>query len=270
MSKAIDVTDYYWVGSQKDYVDEINVYHIHDVVVGRFGGNSNAGAYKNEDGCIVWVNKELDVEFMVLLDAHNTSESAELVIDTIVSLSAEIKTRIRLQPKLAFKSISKLLLTTFESQRFRKACQCIQGETAFLCVVRKGKFLWWFSVGDCILYHAHPELASLNEYQQNHRSFYEWIGRTNTFDLEVPCYSMGTKELRQGKNHLFLTTDGLVECPNTNYSNPIEIFKHFEVSTNDKGVLKLLNDIKENNVRDSTTILSWLVDIEGDGCRPSK
>ena len=42
------------------------------------------------------------------------------------------------------------------------------------------------SIGDCILYLNHPELSVLNEYQQNHRSFYEWIGKVNTFELEVP------------------------------------------------------------------------------------
>ena len=126
------------------------------------------------------------------------------------------------------------------------------------------------SIGDCILYLNHPELSVLNEYQQNHRSFYEWIGKVNTFELEVPWFSTGRKELWQGRNHIFLTTDGLVECPNVNFVNPIEIFKPFERFTNEESVWTLLNEIKEKNVRDSTTILSWFVDIDKEGSQPSK
>ncbi|WP_235848457.1 protein phosphatase 2C domain-containing protein [Litchfieldia alkalitelluris] len=163
-----------------------------------------------------------------------------------------------------------MLLTIFEGDPFKEACKTIRGETAFLCVVRKEKYLWWFSVGDCILYLNHPELSDLNEYQQNHRSFYEWIGRVNTFDLDVPCFSTGTKELRQGSNHILLTTDGLLECPNTNFINPIEIFKAFKLAANEEGVRSLLKEIESKNVRDSTTIISWLVNIELQGSQPSK
>ncbi|MDE5416065.1 protein phosphatase 2C domain-containing protein [Alkalihalobacillus sp. MEB203] len=258
-----------WVGSQETFVDEINIRHFEHVVLGRFGGNSSAGQYKNEDACTVWVDKSRDLEFVVLLDAHDTAESAELVLNTIRSLKDDLLISLTFPIKETFKRVSNILLETFESSHFKKACQKTQGETAFLCVVRKEKYIWWLSVGDCVLHLNHPELAILGEYQQNQRSFYEWIGKTNTFDLEVPCYSMGTKELRQGKSHLLLTTDGLIECPNGNYNDPREIFRRFESSSNEQGVLNLLTDIKEKNVRDSTTILSWMVDSNGVGALPS-
>ncbi|MFV8830352.1 protein phosphatase 2C domain-containing protein [Alkalihalobacterium sp. APHAB7] len=263
-------TFFSWVGSEEAFVDEINIRHFEHVVLGRFGGNSSAGQYKNEDGCLVWVDKKQDLEFVVLLDAHHTAESAELVLNSIESLKDELSTSFTLPIKDTFKSVSSLLLSTFESSRFKNACQKIQGETAFLCVVRKDKYIWWLSIGDCVFHLYHPELAMLKEFQQNQRSFYEWIGKTNTFDLEVPCYSMGTKELRKGKNHLFLTTDGLIECPNGNYNDPREIFFRFESSTNEQGVLDLLKEIKEKKVRDSTTILSWMVDSKEVGCLPSE
>ncbi|MFE8699722.1 protein phosphatase 2C domain-containing protein [Cytobacillus sp. FJAT-54145] len=270
MSKVVKDQEYCWVGSQEHFVDEISIQEVSHVVVGRFGGNSSAGQYKNEDGCIVWVNEDVNYEFVVLLDAHQTAESAELIVSTIESLKEDVKSILTSSPRNSFDSLYKLLLAIFESNPFKEACKNVQGETAFLCVVRKDKFLWWFSVGDCILYLNHPELSDLNEYQQNHRSFYEWIGKVNTFELEVPCFSTGTKELRQGRNHIFVTTDGLVECPNVNFVNPNQIFDRFQELTNEESVLTLLNEIKGHHVRDSTTILSWFVDIDSAGSQPSK
>lgn len=262
--------EYNWVGSEKHFVDEMNVQTIGDVVLGRLGGNSDSNRkIKNEDGCMIWINKELDVEFAVLLDAHKTAESAELVVATIQSLQKEIKQTLALPTRDTFTNLPNLILNTFESQLFRDACQQVEGETACLIVVRKSKFLWWFSVGDCILHLHHPELVALNEYQQNHRSFYEWIGKVNTFDLEVPCYSTGMKELRKGRNHIFLTTDGLVECPNVDFDKPFEIFQAFQQVTNELGVQTLLYKIQKNGVQDSTTILSWFVEINEEGMQPS-
>ncbi|WP_456278899.1 protein phosphatase 2C domain-containing protein [Bacillus sp. AK128] len=269
MNRIDKDVEYTWVGSQENFVDTLNIYKISHIVLGRFGGNTAAGQYKNEDGCIAWVNEELDYEFVVLLDAHSSAESAELVVATIQSLKEEIKKLLTFTPRESYDCLYNLFLTTFESKSFKEACRNVQGETAFLCVVRKYKFIWWFSVGDCVLYLNHPELSDLNEYQQNHRSFYEWIGKVNTFELDVPCFSSGTKELRKGRNHIFLTTDGLIECPNTNFSNPNELFKPFDSFTNDESVRRLLEEIKKNNVRDSTTILSWFVDINEVGSQPS-
>ena len=129
---------YSWVGSQRHYVDEINIQPIGHVLLGRFGGNSSINKkIKNEDGCIVWVNEELDVEFAVLLDAHKTAESAELVVATIQSLQSEIRHALSLPTQDSFKKLQNLLLTTFESQSFRNACQNVEGETACLLVAKE-------------------------------------------------------------------------------------------------------------------------------------
>ncbi|TQR19173.1 protein phosphatase 2C domain-containing protein [Psychrobacillus vulpis] len=261
--------EYSWVGSQDNYVDEVNIHAVQQVILGRFGGNSSAGQYKNEDGCLIWVSEKQDWELAILLDAHQTAESAELVISTIESLKKDFISSLNLSLKEAFPQVGMLIINAFDSKSFKEKCQKIQGETAFLCVVRKGKFLWWLSIGDCVLHLFHPELSALNEYQQNHRSFYEWVGRKNTFDLDVPCYSIGTKELRKGRNHIFLTTDGLIECPNTAFSNPTEIMNYFRDGENGQGISKLLFEIKEKDVRDSTTIVSWMVEIEEEATQPS-
>ena len=81
----------------------------------------------------------------------------------------------------------------------------------------------------------------------------------NTFDQEVPCYSVGIKELRHGMNRIFLTTDGLVECPNEPYANPKMILASFENVTDVEAIRNMLVNIQKNNVRDSSTIISWQI-----------
>ena len=268
MKNRREETHFRWVGSEQSFVDQPDIQQIGPVTIGRFGGNSTAGQTKNEDGCLVWVNAKEDWEFTVLLDAHQTAESAELVIAEINRLEPSINEALNLPVKQAFSQLSEILLASFDSEHFKAACQEVQGETAVLCTVRKGKFLWWLSIGDCLLYVFHPELEALGETQQNHRSFYEWIGKVNTFELPVPCYSTGTKELRKGTNQILLTTDGLVECPNTAFSDPLEMAKRFKTGSSTQGVEALLSEIKDKNVRDSTTILSWMIEVESESTRP--
>lgn len=268
MKNSKEQMSFSWIGSEQSFVDQLDIQQIGPVTLGRFGGNSAAGQTKNEDGCMIWANAEEDWEFTVLLDAHQTAESAELVVAEIGGLETPINETLKLPVKQAFSQLSEILLAAFDSERFKTACKEVQGETAVLCTARKGKFLWWLSVGDCLLYLFHPELEALGEMQQNHRSFYEWIGKVNTFDLPVPCFSTGAKELRKGINHILLTTDGLVECPNTDFSDPLKVAKRFDAVSNAEGVTTLLEEIKEKNVRDSTTILSWMIEVESEATRP--
>lgn len=60
-----------------------------------------------------------------------------------------------------------------------------------------------------------------------------------------------------------------MECPNTHFNNPKEIFKPFVNCSNGEGVKLLLKAIREKNVRDSTTIISWFVEITADASQPS-
>ncbi|MEA3322531.1 MAG: protein phosphatase 2C domain-containing protein [Bacillota bacterium] len=250
-----------WVGSKKHFVDEISVMTIGEkVVLGRFGGNSIAEQYKNEDGCLIWCDDKQDWEFVILLDAHFTAESAELVTSTMEKNESRFLDIFTLPVVSLFASLNSLVLDIFQSESFIQDCENVQGETACLLVFRKDNYLWWFSIGDCLLLLQHPELERLGEYQQNHRSFYEWVGKQSTFNKKVPCYSTGVKELRTGDNHIIMTTDGLVECPNTSYNNAKDIYLMFQnVDTCEVGVRNLLEDIQSKNVRDSTTIVSWVI-----------
>jgi citrate lyase gamma subunit len=262
--------DYSWVGSQEDFVDTINIQQLHHILVGRYGGNSNAGQYKNEDGCLIWCNDKEDWEFAIILDAHNTSESAEIILELFNAEKMQIKNILSSSAtRQFFQRLEDKILNMFQSVEFLSVCRNVTGETACLIVVRKHRYVWWFSVGDCILYLFTPELAALGQYQLNQRQFYEWIGEVNTFDQAVPCYSIGIRELRKGENRIFLTTDGLIECPNEPYSNPMNIYNTFANSKDDESIRCMLKTIQNNDVRDSTTIVFWTVNCLEEGSQPS-
>ncbi|MED3574624.1 protein phosphatase 2C domain-containing protein [Cytobacillus praedii] len=263
------IKEFTWVGSQDHYVDKINVQRINHITIGRFGGNSAAGQYKNEDGCLIWADEKKEWEFAIILDAHHTAESAELVIDIFTLKKTDIAAAFSMPMNKCFKRLEEVVLDQFQGEEFLSACQRIKGETACLIVARRNKYVWWLSVGDCISYIFHPELASLGQYQMNQRQFFEWIGQVNSFEQTVPCYSSGIRELRKGSNHIFLTTDGLIECPNAPFSNPKDIYSLLSNSEDIESIKLLLQKIQENHVRDSTTIISWKVDIVNKVTRPS-
>ncbi|PFA69259.1 protein phosphatase [Bacillus sp. AFS015802] len=263
------MSEFSWVGSKTSLVDEIIVHTINHITLGRFGGNSVAGQYKNEDGCLIWTDDKQDWEFVVLLDAHNSAESAELVINQFLIFREEIQTILLLHFEQTLKTLEGTILKILQDEKFIDECRRVKGETACLIALRKEKYLWWFSIGDCISYLFHPDLAKLGQYQVNQRQFYEWVGQVNTFDQKVPCYNRGIRELRKGLNRILLTTDGLVECPNEPYSNPRDIYNDTKDHKLNEGIMALLNTIKENNVRDSTTIIAWDVNILTDVTEPS-
>ncbi|RXJ04367.1 protein phosphatase 2C domain-containing protein [Anaerobacillus alkaliphilus] len=261
--------DFSWVGSDEDFIDQPNCIEIGRVIVGRHGGSSRAGQTKNEDGCLVWVDK--DWEFAMILDAHTTAESAEAVVKQIEANEQLIKSILSLPfASSSFKKLESTMVGIFQNEHFLSKCENIKGETSCLIVVRKEKFLWWFSIGDCILFLFHHELATLGQYQLNQRQFYEWVGKENTFRKLVPCYSSGTRELRKGSNHFLLATDGLVECPNSQFVNPVEIANTIKKTCHYEGIQSLLLEVENKNGKDSTTIISWKVTILEEGSMPSK
>jgi hypothetical protein len=254
--------EFSWAGSERHFVDEPNLQEVSGIIVGRFGGNSHTGQSKNEDACLVWANESEDWEFVMVLDAHNTAESAELVLKEFEQNRSGLRNLLKEALTCSFfKRLEELVLSIFQRENFRNACREIQGETACMIVVRKGKYVWWLSIGDCVLYLFHRELASMGQYQLNQRHFYEWVGQVNTFDQLVPCFSSGTKELRNGQNHLFVTTDGLLECPGEPYANPQALAGAFADVPHCDAIHSLLKTIEKNGIRDSTTVVSWKVDV---------
>ncbi|WP_214804519.1 MULTISPECIES: protein phosphatase 2C domain-containing protein [unclassified Exiguobacterium] len=256
-----------WVGSEEAYVDQIDIRQVGPVVLGRFGGCSTAGQTKNEDGCLVMTGT--DWELTVLLDAHNSAESAELVAEQFLMYQERLHQQLEQAAESVLPTFEHIILELLTEDTFRARCETCRGETACLVVVRKGNYVFWLSVGDCIAHLFHPELAGLGQHSLNQRQFFEWIGQVNTFALPVPCYTRGIRELRQGHNRIFLTTDGLVECPGEPFSDATDIGRAFRDTEAQDAVLTLLTTIKHYAVRDSTTILTWSIDVTGDVTQPS-
>lgn len=250
-------TQYSWVGSDEMYLGEISVQQHGEIVLGRYGGNTSAGAKKNEDGAFVWSNGNW--EFAMILDGHNSAESVALVVHTIKNEYENIKVLLEEPVETVFRSVENHLLALFQSNSFKQACQQVKGETACLICVRKENYIWWFSIGDCLVYLFHEELRKLGQYMLNQRHFYEWIGHVNTFSLPVPCYSSGIRELRTGKNRILMVTDGVLECGERRYENPLYLYQDMYENEQEltKCVQNVLKHVHHQLGRDSATMISW-------------
>ena len=264
------------LGSEQPHLDAPVVARCGDVVIGCYGGHTGAGAAGNEDGALVWCAGDGAWEFALLLDAHASAQSAGLVL-AAVEAEKDALTALLAQPvETAFASLQDHLLTLFRSSGFRSACDRVQGETACLICARKAQFLWWLSIGDCVLYLFHPELARLGQFALNQRSFFEWIGRANTFDLPVPCYASGVRELRRGQNRIVMTTDGLLECGTRPFERPLELYRLFEPQSHgaevdpEASVRTALARVREERGRDGATMVVWSCEIGADGLQPSE
>ena len=114
------------------------------------------------------------------------------------------------------------------------------------------------SIGDNLVYLFHPELTELKQFALNQRQFYEWIGKVNTFELDIPCYSTGTRLLREGQNYIYLLTDGVLECGDRGFENAnylCEILtKDIDIS---KNIINIFKEVHKQKGRDSATIIGW-------------
>lgn len=240
------------------YLDDPQTKGISNLVLGRYGGSSASGADKNEDGVYIWADQESHFEFVVVLDAHATDESAQLILSYIDSAASEITNLIHEPLEHCFQSLHRYLLEMFMSERFREECRQITGETSCLICCRRAEYLWWFNVGDCLLYLLHSELTALGQTLLNQRNFYEWIGQVNTFDKKVPCYSTGVRELRSGRNVIVLSTDGVFDIE--------PVFQESLKRMYEDGVKMSLEDLMlkshKHGIKDSATVIAWHVDLQ--------
>lgn len=265
-----EVHTFSWVGSDEMYLDHPTTYAHKSMVIGRYGGNTAAGADKNEDGAYVLSEPGGGWEFAMLLDAHHTAESAELLIHTINGEADEIIRLLALPVQQAFRELEAFLLAIFTSETFISECRQVTGETACLISVRMENYLWWFSVGDNSLYVLHPELAARGQYLLNQRNYYEWIGFVNTFAQPVVCYSSGIRELRQGNNIIVMTTDGLLEVGARVMEDPRRLYEAFTGREDlEECVAEVLMGVHEQLGRDSATVVAWSYDNAKAGAMPS-
>jgi serine/threonine protein phosphatase PrpC len=252
-----------WLGSENAYFDNPFTTNCGDIVIGCYGGNTIFGANKNEDAALVWNAINGSWKFALLLDAHTTSQSARLVLDTIQIAQAQITSMLDYPLRDAISSVHQYLIRLFASEAFKTKCRQVAGETACLVCVQKEQFLYWLSIGDCQIYLLHPELAHLGQYALNQRNFYEWVGQVNSFDLQTPCYSSGVRELRHGDNWIFLVTDGLLECGSRPFEEMQSLYETLVGKTKvdgnniDANILKALQKVHIEQGHDSATIIGW-------------
>ena len=140
------------------------------------------------------------------------------------------------------------------------------GEASCLICIRQENYLWWLSVGDCMLFMIHPDLIQFGQGLLNQRNFYEWIGKVNTFDLLIPCYSSGCREIRTGTNVITMITDGFMEKDRDLHLHMERLFEIHSCETVDL----FLHELHLNQRRDSTTIITWSIDNKLRGAMPSE
>ncbi|CAM4249787.1 protein phosphatase [Bacillus manliponensis] len=271
MQKVNSRNQYSWIGREEMCLHTVSVKQCDQIVIGKYGGNIKSGAHKNEDGLFVSCSE--DWEFAMILDGHYSAESTALLVNTIKNEFHNFNELLQERVESAFQSIQQHILSIFTSEKFKTSCQKIQGETACLICVRKENYIWWFSVGDCLVYVLHEELHQLGQYMLNQRHFYEWVGFVNTFSLPVPCYSSGIRELRTGKNRIVMVTDGVLECGEHRYETPVHLYKDLyenkENETLESSVEKVLQHVHKQLGRDSATIISWDYDNQTSSTYPS-
>jgi serine/threonine protein phosphatase PrpC len=245
------------------------------VVTGCYGGDTGAGAVRNEDGALVWCAADGSWEFAVLLDAHASGESAGLVLQAVEAEEGTITGALAEPIERAFLTLQTCLLRRFRSAAFRAQCRSVRGETACLICARKAQFLWWLSIGDCVVYLFHPDLARFGQFALNQRSFFEWIGQANTFDLPAPCYATGVRELRRGVNRVLMTTDGLLECGTRLFEDGRRLYDFFNAGVAgsktalEAGIEAALSHVRTVHGRDSATVIAWNCSVAQSGQQAS-
>lgn len=261
-----------WLGSNAPALAAPTVERRGPFCLGVYGGATAGGASKNEDGALIWRGGHGRWELAALLDAHNSAQSAALLLDTLAAEGDELRAALGAPVGVAFTRLHARLLARFQSPAFRARCREVQGEASLLIVARRAQFVWWLSIGDCSLYLLHPDLARLGQYALNQRSFFEWVGAVNTFDLPVPCYASGVREPRAGRNVIVMTTDGLLEYPGSPFANAHALYERLTSPGKpvDWAVGEALRAVHTGRGRDSATIVAWAYENDLAGQQPSE
>jgi hypothetical protein len=247
-----------WSGTHDPYLTGPVVEQVDHVSVARHGGNSGRGAHKNEDGAYLLIGD--DWVFAVILDAHNTGESTEVVLALLSEWQERVVAICEQRRQTDFRqmeaTIAELLLTQSSIDRLG----VVRGETAFLVCFQRGAHLMWLSVGDNSLYVIHPELSRLGQHNLSVRNYFEWIGERSSL-TDVPCYSSGVRQLRSGISTIVLTTDGILEFGERPYEDAGAFSAAAVASSPLKvAITEMLTKAHDGGATDSTTLLAWQVD----------
>lgn len=249
-----------WSGSDEAHLGAPHIRECGSVAIGCYGGNIEAGAERNEDAAIVF-SDGANWTFAGLLDGHNSSESPNAVLDELASAEERIADLLQ-GPVEQLETLKAEIIALLSSETFLHRCRGLSGETACLICAQKEQFLWWISVGDNLVYNFHPELAQLGQFALNQRSYFEWVGRVNTFDLAIPCFASGTRELRTGQNTILMVTDGLLEAGSRAYEDPKLLYREMTLGESEgkdlrTRVAELLERVHIERGEDSASVVAW-------------
>ncbi|KQW77488.1 hypothetical protein ASC89_20160 [Devosia sp. Root413D1] len=257
--------EFVWSGSVDPCLDGPRIHTAGRVAIGICGGNAAFGAKKNEDATLVWAGE--DWVFAVILDAHAGSESADAVLELFEAGRPELLALIeRPEPShIEVQAAVTRLLLGGAAQMAR-----VRGETACLVCYQQGGYLMWLSIGDNQLYLLHPELQRLGQFTLTVRNYFEWIGERSSLTLEVPCFSTGIRQLRQGISTIAMVTDGLLEVGDRPFEDPARVSRELLSPAGVSGaVSSMLAEVHRLGGTDSATVIAWQVDNPGMGLMPS-
>jgi serine/threonine protein phosphatase PrpC len=232
-------------------------------MLGRYGGRVDAGARKNEDAALIIEGS--DWELAVVADAHAGGDSSALVVELLES-STELQRVLGRPGPTALSALHAEVIARF----LRADTSQLTGETAVMVVARKGGFISWLSVGDCVAYALHPDLARLGQHALNQRSFYEWFGRVDSLRLDIPCHASGVHALRPGRTRIVLVTDGLLEFGEKRYAVGGRLYADFFDCDLSEGMHELMQAVHDGRGNDSATVVAWDVSGGETAIQPSR
>ncbi|WP_028595969.1 protein phosphatase 2C domain-containing protein [Paenibacillus assamensis] len=257
-----------WLGKDNLYLDEVHVTTIGHVTIGCYGGHTGSGSWKNEDGAFVLVDPQGQWAFTMVLDAHYSAESAEWLMEALEQKQEQLLSLLRGED--AFAKLESFFVNLFQSESSIEACRSMKGETACIIVYQCGPYVWWLSVGDCAAYVLHPELKRLGQVALNQRQFFEWVGHVNSFSLPVPCYTVGRRQLRKGRNEIVVLTDGVLDTEDNYFDNLNHLYEAlYQERPTSACVDEVLQHVYRMDGKDSATIVCWGYHSEEEGLIPS-
>jgi len=240
-----------WAGADETFLDDPSVVTVGRMVLGRYGGRTQAGAHKNEDAALLLQGE--DWEVVVVADGHGGTDSSALA----VSLFDDDPALVGIMERPAADALS-AVRTHLVKRLLDADISHLTGETAVLAVARKDRYAAWLNVGDNLAFVLHPELAELGQRTLNQRSFFEWFGRVDSLRLDVPCYATGVHALRPGRTRIALVTDGVLDFFGDPYAGPL-----------DQVVRTVLAAAHDGRGVDSATVVAWDVVAGPTPMRPS-
>lgn len=238
-----------WIGNEKAYLNEIHVEKLGPLSIGLYGGNTN------EEAVLAWCDPQGTWEFAMIFDAEHTIERAKFIIDIICERKEKLLRLFSYPNHLVFHHTHMYLLSLFTDETFVEESEKVQGTTDCLICLRKDKFVYWLSVGECFLYLFQPESGQCKQGRLNEQQFYERIGRRNVFAAATPCFTSGVRELQKGTNHLVVVTDGIIACGERIFKD--EQFLNQSL-LNAESIIEKINVWREPK---SAAIIGWTVDV---------